>query len=391
MSTEGSISLDLSWDGSNISRVAIRSSRPLLASRLLEKKTPVVAQFLVPMLFSICGRAQAVAAACAVDAAQGRTVTPDVARQRELLVAAECVHEYLWRVVLDWPALEGEAADVPEFAVVRRRLYAAIVRASGHPRWWDSPWEDATADIWSDVATGVATFLSNGVFGVPPERWLEIRSLPDFEHWLDIAGTQPARLLRSVWQAPPVGRSATAFLPWLDDTALAQRLAPHIAADAHYARAPHWNGAPAETGALARSAQEVLVGAALALHGNSAAVRLLARLRELAQLTQRIQQLSRGEPCVAWARAVTVGAGAGCGAVDTARGMLVHHVDIERARIGRYRIVAPTEWNFHPRGAFAAGLQGHAAVSIAEVEWAARLLAHALDPCVAYEVSVSHA
>ncbi|MBK6630066.1 MAG: nickel-dependent hydrogenase large subunit [Betaproteobacteria bacterium] len=47
--------------------------------------------------------------------------------------------------------------------------------------------------------------------------------------------------------------------------------------------------------------------------------------------------------------------------METARGTLLHQVTLAGDHVAHYRIVAPTEWNFHPRGAFRArpaGLPG---------------------------------
>ena len=68
-----------------------------------------------------------------------------------------------------------------------------------------------------------------------------------------------------------------------------------------------------------------------------------------------------------------------------------HQVTLAGDHVADYRIVAPTEWNFHPQGAFVRGLLGCPAKSETEARGAAGLLAHALDPCVAYEVSVARA
>ena len=43
---------------------------------------------------------------------------------------------------------------------------------------------------------------------------------------------------------------------------------------------------------------------------------------------------------------------------EMARGLLVHAVRVEGGRIADYAIVAPTEWNFHPRGALFRELSG---------------------------------
>jgi len=47
--------------------------------------------------------------------------------------------------------------------------------------------------------------------------------------------------------------------------------------------------------------------------------------------------------------------GAGLGWVQTARGLLLHRVACTAdGLIGSYRVLAPTEWNFHPGGRWCA-------------------------------------
>ncbi len=53
--------------------------------------------------------------------------------------------------------------------------------------------------------------------------------------------------------------------------------------------------------------------------------------------------------------------GSGIGLAETARGLLLHRVQVERGLVTDYRIVAPTEWNFHPGGPLAQGLNGRSA------------------------------
>jgi Ni,Fe-hydrogenase I large subunit len=102
--------------------------------------------------------------------------------------------------------------------------------------------------------------------------------------------------------------------------------------------------------------------------------------------------------------ALTLAAGAGLrrglGWVETARGVLVHLIDLEGIgadersggeRIARYRILAPTEWNFHPRGAVAAGMLGVHAPSADELRQRADWLVQSLDPCVEYVLRIDGA
>ncbi len=76
---------------------------------------------------------------------------------------------------------------------------------------------------------------------------------------------------------------------------------------------------------------------------------------------------------------------------EMARGLLVHAVRIEAGRISGYAIVAPTEWNFHPRGALFRELEGRPARDAAEARRALALAVATLDPCVALEPELGDA
>jgi coenzyme F420-reducing hydrogenase alpha subunit len=81
--------------------------------------------------------------------------------------------------------------------------------------------------------------------------------------------------------------------------------------------------------------------------------------------------------------------GSGIGTAEAARGRLVHGVEIEDGLVKRYRILAPTEWNFHPEGAVAQGLAHIAGLPDPYRERIARLFITAADPCVGYELRLS--
>ena len=81
----------------------------------------------------------------------------------------------------------------------------------------------------------------------------------------------------------------------------------------------------------------------------------------------------------------------GLGAVQTARGLLLHRARLADGRVADYQIVAPTEWNFHPDGALVRGLRTIVADDGATLEQRTRLAVQALDPCVAFRIEVGHA
>jgi Ni,Fe-hydrogenase I large subunit len=75
--------------------------------------------------------------------------------------------------------------------------------------------------------------------------------------------------------------------------------------------------------------------------------------------------------------------------VQTARGLLLHAARIDGERIADYRIVAPTDWNFHPDGALARGLVGLEADDAGTLARRAGVAVVALDPCVAFRIEVA--
>jgi coenzyme F420-reducing hydrogenase alpha subunit len=374
MIAEGKLQLDVIWDGKQITGVSIRSSRPLAACRILEGKPAAEAVRLVPLLFSVCGRAQGAAAAAACEAARG--VAPnDVERvARERAIAGECLQEYTWRLLIDLPALLGEAARPGELADLRRRIATARDELR-----------------WHDVAGAAEELLERAVYEMSPRVWLGLRPAA-FEKWV-ARGDAPMQRMLARLRTLRLGGDF-GLLPWLEAADLGA-LSARLEAEPDFAQRPDWQGEPAETGALARQLGHPVLAREVGQYGATVAARLLARLLELAQLPEQLRQ-----PQASGIRSASPRQGSGIpqgdfrrgvAAVETARGTLLHQVTLAGDRVAHYRIVAPTEWNFHPQGAFVRGLLGCPAKSETEARGAAGLLAHALDPCVAYEVSVARA
>jgi Ni,Fe-hydrogenase I large subunit len=94
---------------------------------------------------------------------------------------------------------------------------------------------------------------------------------------------------------------------------------------------------------------------------------------------------------VTWLDSTTLGDGCGLACVETARGTLLHQIQLDGDRIGRYVIVAPTEWNFHPQGSFVREIDARPAANRAKAVMAARRLVLSLDPCVACELRIRDA
>ncbi|MDW8323612.1 MAG: nickel-dependent hydrogenase large subunit [Burkholderiales bacterium] len=341
--------------------VRLTNERPLAVQGLLTGCTAQEAVARVGLLFSLCRQAQRAACAAALQAAAGRSERSDPGGPVRRQLLTELAREHL-RLLLGAPA--GRMASGAAQAL---RPLAA----------------EGAVDLWR----ALRDVLSGLVLGEPPQIWLA----RDAQGWLDWCRqrhTAPARLLDHLLDIVPPDHPHTGLLPnlasWRREHAAA--IAVRCLADARFCRQPEWAGAPAETGALARWLGEARLQNWLDRFGRGPAVRVLARLLELASLAEWLA--GEGPPLV---RAWTLDEGTGVAAAETARGLLLHVVRLRAGRVRDYRIIAPTEWNFHPRGVLWEQLLNLPwPVPPDRLHAQTQALVAGLDPCVDWYIESAH-
>jgi len=374
---EGDIAVKLDWDGHRVHRVTVRSSRPFAASRVVAGRKREIAATLLPRLFSICAQAQGAAAASALAAACGDPLDAQSIGKLERAVMLETVQEYLWRLLIDLPKAMGGDPLLEPVSQARTAIVAAL----------DQP--PVSADERAALAQQLDRIVATHVFGMPAAEWAALDGADALSTALVRAMTVPAALLaRLLSLFPPLAASDVPLMPAATVRALRAAVVPSLEADTAFVRAPLWNGRVAETGTLARMHAHPCVAALARQHGKSVATRIAARMFELAALIVRLADDSTD---AGWVQAQRLDSGAGLAAVQTARGLLLHHAELADGVVRDYRIVAPTEWNFHPAGPLARGLEGHVASDEAALSRDARLAVQALDPCVGVTLEVGHA
>lgn len=382
-----------------VERVAVTSARTTTAAAILEGKPVQDALGLVPLLFTLCGVGQLTAGVRAVEAAMGIEVSPEERAARAVLVAAETVAEHATRILVDWPLLIGVE---PEFDAARRvREAAAALHRVLYPdprtRGRIGGGSALVPPVLMAAAAELAGAVEAGLLGAPVSVFAAADDLTD---WQETAEVMPARVLRMV-QAEGLAAAGAApvpLMPRIDPVRLAARLdGTDVAA---FLRAPEWDGAVYETGPLARVKDQAAVAALMGRHDNGLLTRLAARVVEAAVTAHKIVRLAHllcdNDGTVESPMGTAAGAGDaavhwGLGVEEAARGRLFHHVVVAQGRVARWRILAPTEWNFHARGPLAEGLRRLPGEDAVRVRRAADWLVLALDPCVACSVRVEAA
>lgn len=337
----GALHVTIRRDAAGRTAATLRDTRPA-AAQAMRGLPAAEACARVPRLYALCAQAQQAAARAALAAATGRPATAAARRTDARMLAAEAAREHLWRLMLDWPALLALPAALQtdwrtRFAALYRRLAAA--------------------------EAGACEALAPALAGLADELAAPLRDALD-----------------DALDPPLPTAAATPLLPALGARACSRRLALGTA----FAAAPTLDGHCRETGVLARHHAEPAVAAELA-RGRRIAARLRARIADLhacARTLAGAEDAPRIDAC-------SPAPGTGLACVDGARGLLIHHLRLAPRRgggmplVADYLVVAPTEWNFHPQGAFAREALAGPPAAAAAMQRRLRALALALDPCVA--------
>jgi hypothetical protein len=382
----GFIAIDLYHRSGKVTGVNIASSRPEAIAQVFIGNPPEQVLDTVPLLFTLCANAQAYAALQACRAALGITAEPELDSARDMLVQLETLREHAWRILLDWPVFIGLAQYKKSLAELLKfdGLFKRNLFRHGEAFKLDSCLDIDAAQL-SKLIDELETLIDVSIFN---GRLAAFRSLNDeaqLKDWLSQNDALAANMLNHLyslnWAA--IGRNDIACLPDLDADTLDRQLRQDLAA---FSRTPHWQGRCFEATLLNRQLSQPLIAALRSCYGNGLIVRILARLLEVALIPSQLKQLLTRTELPAMN---TANDRAGLAQVQAARGLLIHRLELHQGRVCDYRIVAPTEWNFHPEGVVVQSLKQLQAENPDDLQRQAELLINAVDPCVQYALHLT--
>jgi hypothetical protein len=391
VSIEGELKFELLCRDQHIQRVRIRSSRPLQLPLLFEGKRAEEVLHMIPMLYSVCATAQASAAALACRQALGLGVERGVVLAESMLVWLETAREHLWRILIDWPGVSGEAVDREQVAALSRLIPQGRQSCFGEQggAFTLQPSLRFDGAAFGQLIGNLTGTMTTTIFGMLPSDWYAMNAVDDFHHWIESGTTPAARHLAWVEQSGlgNLGDAVVGPLPEIDAASLDRRLQQ---ADAdRFVTAPDWGESPCETSPLTRQLVHPLVGGLRVRYGSGLLTRLAARLLELASIPGRLQNMAQilsDDDTRERVASEPMDSGVGLGTVEAARGRLTHRATLAGGVVSRYQILAPTEWNFHPQGVVACGLIGFPCGDETTFSRQAELFIKAVDPCVGYRL-----
>jgi Ni,Fe-hydrogenase I large subunit len=382
-----------------VQTVDIQSTRPLHTSRLFIGKTPEQTLALLPLLFNVCGVAQAFASFTACSQALAISENPEATLARQILLAVEIVREHCW-----WLLINRDKAQLAPFLHLVQPVKHALF-AQGNAFSLTSQLQ-VNHEQLNQLIDQLEQAL-NKLFAGQRLSWLAVQNDDDLQRWLIANTSIPALLLNDllVNQYHSLGRTTLSLLPTLDERDLHSHLSQQNAAE--FSRCPSWHDERYETSCLNRQQYQPLIAYLLARYGNGLLTRLASRLMELATMPELLLQmietgrwsvhsgiptLERGNdemtasPLKDWQSSIN---NTGLAQIQASRGLLIHSVTLQNAIIADYHIIAPTEWNFQPNGIAAMSLQQLRATNKTLLQQQAAKIINAIDPCVGFELMIN--
>jgi len=379
--------------------VSITGHRPVLGqgllARLLRGQSGEQVERTLAALFTLCSHAHRRAARLVLNAAR----LPDQAALPEppaLLLTLETARDHLRSMALDWPRqlaqldlasreihISTQPLDQDDSALPAIDS-AAMNWLKACPLPLAQPAQALTEAQIHQTLLALRTWLQDCVLLQPMEDWLTQHRAPEaLAQWCHSRATDlpPARFLATCHALASALTPQGLVLEVLDLGAPTQAaqladLAQQITTQTGFAQFPTWNSQCQETGPWTRLRHRGLSTGHPSPTTTSAWTRLASRWLELIELvflsTQRAPEpLSSG--------ALNLAPGQAIAWVEMARGLLLHWVQLDsEGQVADYRVIAPTEWNFHPEGALAHALRALPPEDTASA-W---ILGAAYDACV---------
>jgi uptake hydrogenase large subunit len=386
---EGQLNIDLYPHKIAQARVEISSSRPLQACRVMIGKTPEEALKVLPLMYNVCGVAQARTSLKAIQSNLAIPEKRNAEAAREMLVLVENAREHLFRILVDWPTLfklEQDQSQLPQLGRLIKEFKVALF-ANGDAFALHSQLQP-DSQLLHQLIDQLENTMQQAIYHQPTEQWLQINDIDTLYDWSkghDSTATNSLSIICDHgWTSQ--GFSRLDALPELDDNELIQRFNDSTA-DQFIAQ-PDWHGQQYETTTLSRQMDQPLIQSLAQEFHNTLITRWVARLLELARIPNQLRQLLTDIESSDSSSPTVASSNMGLAQTEAARGRLIHRVEIDNGLISQYQILAPTEWNFHPQGLIAHSLGNLTSKDPELLQKLARLMINVIDPCVGYELKV---
>jgi len=387
MPIEGEILINVEAELGEVRSVVITSSRLLHITQLLEGKSIISATDLINRTYSLCNTAHRLSLLRLLDSTALIELSNNELSAYQLLLDLETVKEHCFSIFTKWHQGFGNNID-PSFIDILKTLkqISAMLFSSADPL--------SLVDKELLAFNSIDNFLSKldgqlnrSLIGNQADHVGALTDIDNFDKWLGNSNSNCANFLNylKIFGFSGLGDTEACHLADLN----LQKIGV-LMQDVNFIKQPVYQNTVFETTPFSRQNKHQLIGQLMIRHGNGLFTRSVAQLLEVFGLLHNIRHNYAGIKSERISHKIR-DFDSELNAIvhlEAARGRLFHQVTLRENMIKSYQILAPTEWNFHPKGVLYRMIGSINYNDKEDLVNKIKLLVNAIDPCVGYRLEV---
>ncbi|CAB5507562.1 hypothetical protein [uncultured Gammaproteobacteria bacterium] len=390
MSIEGKIVIKVVIEASDIKKVLISSSRPLHITQLFAGQSIQKVATTLDALYQLCNTAHRFAFLHLLDKCKVISLSKNEIMACQLLLDLETIREHCFSIATKWRIDDSNKINkniVDLFATLREINTTLFL--TGNPL----SLEKKTLQPFSGINSLVAKLEQQLMLELVGEQFHSetiLSNSENFEYWIKTQSSDCALFLHNIQQSQSSGLGSvdSLFLPNITTEEIITLLN-----DDGFIGQPTYKNICYETTPYSRQKKHPLIQKLSAKYGNGVLSRYASQLLEIFELLKGVKHnyVNLYSEDIHYDINTSTVVNTAVVEVEAARGKLMHSLTIQGEEIKSYRILSPTQWNFHPQGVLKQMIQSLDFQNKQDLVNKITLLTNAIDPCVGYTIEINNA
>jgi coenzyme F420-reducing hydrogenase alpha subunit len=390
MPIEGEIKISVVARSGQVESVSITSTRPLHITKLFAGKSIDSVADIMNALYHLCNTAHRFAFLRLLDESTVITLSQNEIQAYNLLLDLETIREHCFSIASKWSQDTDNLVDtnIINLLATLKEINSTLFANTDALSLADK--ELQSFNSIEKLIIKLEQQLQNLLIGSKNNSESIFTDMDSFNNWLQVGESKSVTFLNYLQQHKlnEMGDVKVFHLPDLDPEELSGLLDNEV-----YIRQPSYQDTTCETTPYSRQSKHQFIKQLVNVHGNGVLTRAVSQLLEVFELLNKVKcdyKNIKAETISYKVQFPTLEKSA-LVQLEAARGRLVHQLSIENEKIKSYQILAPTEWNFHPKGVLNHMIKSLNFTDKEDLINKVRLLINAIDPCVGYSIKVDHA
>ncbi|SFV58821.1 Hydrogenase maturation factor HoxV/HupK [hydrothermal vent metagenome] len=389
MPIDGKIKIKVTVSSSVIKSIFITSSRPTHITQLFTEQSIQKVATTIDALYQLCNIAHRFAFLRLLDKCKVISLSKNEIMAYQLLLDLETIKEHCFSIATKWCINDNQIINknIIELLATIKKINSSLFSSDN-----TLSLNKKTIQSFSIIKPLIEKLeqqLTIAIIGNEFDAKTIFDNSSNFKHWIETKNSDCAIFLHNIqkYQFGDMGNINANFLP----NTVIKKLTNLLNND-NFISQPSYKDSCYETTPYARQSNHPLIQQLFDKYGSGVFTRASAQLLEIFELLKRIKtnytQIHNED---IYYKINTSANATAMVNIDAARGKLIHRLSIQGEKIKTYRILSPTQWNFHPQGVLKQMIKLIYFKDKQDLNDKIKLLVNAIDPCVGYVIEIDYA